>query len=59
VLRKLFATAERPIICHPHRFRDTFAVSLMLHGVELSYVSIELGHASIRITERHYLRIMD
>jgi integrase/recombinase XerD len=29
-------------------------VSLLLSGVELFHVSILLGHASIKITERHY-----
>ena len=41
-------------IAHPHRFRDTFAVDLLLAGVPLEQVSILLGHASIRITEKHY-----
>jgi len=41
-------------IRHPHRFRDTFAVELLLAGVPLDRVSILLGHSSIRITERHY-----
>lgn len=55
VFRKLFTIADPPIEGgHPHRFRDTFAVSLLLNGVELSHVSILLGHASIKITERHY-----
>ena len=55
MFRKLFAAAEPSIKNgHPHRFRDTFAVSLLLSGVELSHVSILLGHASIKITERHY-----
>jgi integrase/recombinase XerD len=55
VFRKVFATADPPVEGgHPHRFRDTFAVSLLLNGVELSHVSILLGHASIKITERHY-----
>jgi len=39
---------------HPHQFRDTFAVELLLADVPLDRVSILLGHSSIRITERHY-----
>ena len=39
---------------HAHRFRDTFAVELLLSGVLLERVSILLGHSSTRITERHY-----
>ncbi len=39
---------------HAHRFRDTFAVELLLAGVPLERVSILLGHASIKITEKHY-----
>jgi integrase len=55
VFRKLFATAQPKIVGgHPHRFRDTFAVSLLLQGVQLPHVSILPGHASVKITERHY-----
>jgi integrase/recombinase XerD len=39
---------------HPHRFRDTFAVELLLTGVQIERVSVLLGHQSVRITERHY-----
>jgi integrase len=39
---------------HAHRFRDTFAVELLLAGVPLDRVSVLLGHQSIRVTERHY-----
>ena len=39
---------------HPHRFRDTFAVELLLTGVPIERVSILLGHESVRTTERIY-----
>lgn len=51
-LKKLFELAG--IDGHAHRFRDTFAVNLLLGGVTLEQVSILLGHTSIRTTERHY-----
>lgn len=55
VFQKLFASCDPPIVGgYPHRFRDTFAISLLLRGAELSNVSILLGHSSIRVTERHY-----
>jgi integrase len=54
VFRKIVATADRPIEGgHPHRFRGTFAVTL-LNGVDPSHISILVGHASIKLTERHY-----
>jgi len=37
-----------------HRFRDAFAVQLLLEGVPMERVSVLLGHSSIRVTERHY-----
>jgi integrase/recombinase XerD len=52
-LRKLFKLAGVPD-GHAHRFRDTFAVELLLAGVPLERVSILLGHQSVRITERYY-----
>jgi integrase/recombinase XerD len=39
---------------HAHRFRDTFAVELLLSGVPMDRVSTLLGHSGIRITEKHY-----
>jgi integrase/recombinase XerD len=38
-----------------HRFRDTFAVELIEAKVSIDRVSMLLGHASIKITEKHYL----
>jgi integrase len=57
---KLFKLADiqkpdgTPKRCHPHMFRDTFAVELLLAGVPLDQVSLLLGHSSVKITERHY-----
>jgi integrase/recombinase XerD len=39
---------------HPHRFRDTFAASLLEGGASIETVSILLGHQSIKVTEKHY-----
>lgn len=39
---------------HAHRFRDTFAIELLLGGVPLDQVSVLLGHASVKVTERSY-----
>ncbi len=50
-MRKPDGTSKR---CHAHMFRDTFAVELLLAGVPLDQVSLLLGHASIKVTERHY-----
>jgi integrase/recombinase XerD len=55
VFQKLFSAAQPPIVGgHAHRFRDTFAISLLLKGVDLANVSVLLGHSSIKVTERHY-----
>jgi integrase/recombinase XerD len=58
--RRLFTLADirrpdgSPKRCHPHMFRDTFAVEMLLAGVPIDQVSILLGHASVKITEKHY-----
>ena len=38
----------------PHMFRDTFAVEMLLAGVPIDQVSLLLGHASVKITEKSY-----
>jgi len=52
-LKAIFTAAGLPD-AHPHMLRDTFAVELLLSGVPLDQVSKLLGHASIKVTEKHY-----
>lgn len=59
-LTKVFAAADlktadgRSKRCHPHMFRDTFAVELLLRGATLDQIALLLGHSSVKITEKHY-----
>ena len=52
-LAKVYGTAGVPD-AHAHRFRDSFAVELLMSGVPLERVSVLRGHSSVKITERHY-----
>ena len=36
--------------------RDTYASSLLTAGVQLGYVSSQLGHADVAVTARHYAK---
>ena len=40
----------------PKDLRDTFASWLLSLGVQLGYVSRQLGHADVAVTARHYAR---
>ena len=42
-----------------HRFRDTFAVNLLVGGADIYTVSQMLGHSSVKITADHYLNLVD
>jgi len=39
---------------HPHRFRDTFAVAVLVLGHSMRTLQLLLGHKSIKTTEKHY-----
>lgn len=58
--RRLFKIADLrmsdgvPKRAHPHMFRDTFSVELLLSGAPIEEVQILLGHTSIKTTEKHY-----
>ncbi len=43
----------------PKDFRDTFATLLLTNGIPLKWISNQLGHGSVAVTERHYARWMD
>ena len=52
-LQKHFVGAGVPS-GHAHRFRDTFAVELLLAGIPIEREAALLGHTSIKTTEKHY-----
>jgi integrase/recombinase XerD len=39
---------------HAHRFRDTFAVELLMEGTSIEQVAVLLGHSNIKVTQKHY-----
>jgi site-specific recombinase XerD len=41
-----------------HRFRDTFAVNMLVNGTDVFTVSQALGHSDVKITARHYLNLV-
>ena len=55
LFKKLFDVTGIPD-AHPHRFRDTFAVTLLENDVPIRSVSRALGHKSVTTTERHYAK---
>ena len=40
----------------PKDLRDTFASQLLTVGVQLGYISTQIGHADVAVTARHYAR---
>ena len=40
----------------PKDLRDTFASQLLTAGVQLGYVSKQLGHSDVSVTARHYAK---
>jgi integrase len=53
VMRYLERVSGVPNI-HPHRFRDTFSVDLIVHGVDIRIVSRLLGHTDVATTLKSY-----
>ncbi len=42
-----------------HALRDTFATALFNSGTDIFTVSALLGHASSKVTEQHYVKVLD
>jgi site-specific recombinase XerD len=59
-LRRLFELADlkhadgTPKRCHPHMFRHTFSIEMLVRGVPIEDVARLLGHSSVRTTEKYY-----
>jgi integrase/recombinase XerD len=51
-LARVFKAAG--VVGHPHRFRHTFATTLLHNGVSIENVAVLLGHASSAVTSKHY-----
>jgi integrase len=43
----------------PKDLRDTFASQLLTAGVQVGYVSKQLGHSDVSVTARHYAKWID
>ncbi|WP_429633224.1 tyrosine-type recombinase/integrase [Tunturiibacter psychrotolerans] len=43
--------------CFPLMLRDTFAVEMLVAGEGIDQVSMLIGHASVKITEKHYFSL--
>jgi len=39
-------------------FRSTFGYWLLLNGASMEYISYQLGHSNISVTQRHYVKFM-
>lgn len=49
-------TGFRASACH--RFRDTFAINMLVGGADIYTVSKLLGHSDVSITDRHYMKLV-
>jgi integrase len=53
--RRITTRAELPEIALKD-LRDTYASQLLTAGVQLGYVSKQLGHADVSVTAKHYAK---
>ncbi|MEE8580012.1 MAG: tyrosine-type recombinase/integrase, partial [Myxococcota bacterium] len=56
-IRERLAKVYKSAGIHPHSlkaYRDSFASWLVTHGIVLKWISLQLGHANVGITEKHY-----
>jgi len=41
-----------------HKFRDTFAINMLVGGADIFTVSQTLGHSDVKITQKHYMKLV-
>ena len=41
-----------------HKFRDTFAINMLVGGTDIFTVSQALGHSDVKITQKHYMKLV-
>jgi integrase len=51
---RLFDERGKPMWFHSHMLRDTYAVELLLQGMDIVEVAKLLTHTSVKVTEKHY-----
>jgi len=56
LVKKVLALAGLSGACH--KFRDTFAINLLVGGTDVYTVSKMLGHSDVKITDSHYLKLV-
>jgi len=56
LIERVLELAGLPGRCH--RFRDTFAVNMLVGGTDIYTVSLALGHSDVKITSKHYLNLV-
>ncbi len=49
-------TQRAGIVARPKDLRSTFASVLLSNGIPLKYVSMQLGHATVAVTEKSYAK---
>jgi integrase len=53
--RRIAAAAGLPTTITPKTFRRSYAATMKAHGADFAWIAAQLGHSSVKITERFYV----